>query len=149
LQFYKDNGIVRIGFSKNQKKIRFSYMQPNEKIICPACGEPSMAKLQVKMDGFRKTGEVLVCMLCNAELTEVNTAEQQSDAARNDQKLHDLGMLLGAVPVATARLTAADDEKRFCKDCKHFLKHPFVDRCDLDNHPVEAMDDCSNFAPRN
>ena len=124
-------------------------MQPNEKIICPVCGEPSMAKLKVKMDGFCKVGEVLTCMLCNAELENaVKTAENDAASARNSQKLHDLGMLLGAVPVATARLTAATDEKRFCKDCKHFLRHPFTDRCELDNHPVEAMGDCEKFEPR-
>ena len=121
-------------------------MQINEKIICPVCGEPSMAKLKTQMDGFRKVGEVLVCMMCNAEL-EPYRAETAAAVAET-RKLNDLGVLLGAVPVARARLTAADDEKRFCKDCAHFMPHPFVDRCDIDNHPVEAMDDCDKFAKR-
>ena len=43
---------------------------------------------------------------------------------------------------------AADEEKRFCKDCKHFLKHPFVDRCEIDNKPVDPMDDCEKFEKR-
>ena len=122
-------------------------MQANEKITCPVCKEPSMAKSKTKFDGFNKVGEVLVCMLCGAEL---GTAESlaEADAVRNDQKIHDLGVLLGAAPAARARLAAADDEKRFCKDCKHFLKHPFVDRCDLDNHPVDPMDDCDKFQKR-
>ena len=122
-------------------------MQANEKIICPVCGEPSMSKLKTKLDGFRKVGEILVCMLCNAELGSVDSPDAAGDA-QNDKKLHDLGMLLGAAPVARARLTAADDEKRFCKDCVHFLAHPFVDRCELDNRPVEGMDDCEHFRKR-
>ena len=43
-------------------------MQVNDKIICPACKEASIAKLKNKMDGFTQVGRVLVCMLCGAEL---------------------------------------------------------------------------------
>ena len=123
-------------------------MQPNEKIICPFCHESSIAKAKTKLDGFTPVGTVLVCMLCNAELAGLEEASTENTTAPESQKLQDLGVLLGAAPAARARLAAADDEKRFCKDCAHFLKHPFVDRCDLDNHPVEAMDDCEKFAPR-
>ena len=122
-------------------------MQPNEKITCPFCKEPSMAKVKNVLDGFTKVGEVLVCMLCGAELGTVETSAQ-ANSVQSNQKIHDLGVLLGAAPAARARLAAADDEKRFCKDCKHFLKHPFVDRCDLDNHPVDPMDDCDKFQKR-
>ena len=121
-------------------------MQANEKIICPACKEASIAKLKNKMDGFTKVGEVLVCMLCGTELEAYKTPENATGG--KEKKLEQLGMLLGAAPSATVRLAAADDEKRFCKDCKHFLKHPFVDRCDIDNHPVDPMDDCKNFEKR-
>lgn len=119
-------------------------MQANEKITCPVCHEPSIAKLKNKLDGFTKVGEVLVCMLCGAELGTLETSSGDQSTG-DEHKLHDLGMLLGAVPVATARLAAAENEKRFCKDCTHFLKHPFVDRCDLDNHPVDPMDDCEKY----
>ena len=123
-------------------------MRPNEKIICPFCKESSIAKVKTKLDGFTPVGEVLYCMLCNAELGALESEENQSLLTPDDQKIQDLGALLGAAPPARARLAAADDEKRFCKDCVHFLKHPFVDRCDLDNHPVEAMDDCVKFQKR-
>lgn len=121
-------------------------MLPNEKIICPACKEESMAKLKNKMDGFTTVGKVLVCMLCGAELEEYKASE--TAAGGNEKKLEQLGMLLGAAPSATVRLAAADEDKRFCKDCKHFLKHPFVDRCEIDNKPVDPMDDCEKFEKR-
>ena len=121
-------------------------MQPNDKIICPVCKEESMAKLQNKMDGFTAVGKVLVCMLCGAELEAYKAPE--SAAGGKEKRLEQLGMLLGAAPSATVRLAAADEEKRFCKDCKHFLKHPFVDRCDIDNKPVDPMGDCGNFEKR-
>ena len=121
-------------------------MLPNDKIICPACKEESMAKLKNKMDGFTTVGKVLVCMLCGAELEEYKASE--TAAGGNEKKLEQLGMLLGAAPSAMVRLAAADEEKRFCKDCKHFLKHPFVDRCEIDNKPVDPMDDCEKFEKR-
>ena len=116
-------------------------MQPNEKITCPFCHEQSIAKKKTKFDGFTQLGEVLVCMLCNAELGPVESAATQSAAGK-------LAALLGAAPPAAARLAAAENEKRFCKDCRHFLPHPFVDRCELDNRPVEAMGDCEKYIPR-
>ena len=121
-------------------------MLPNDKIICPVCKEESMAKLKNKMDGFTTVGKVLVCMLCGAELEAYKASE--TAAGGKEKKLEQLGMLLGAAPSATVRLAAADEEKRFCKDCKHFLKHPFVDRCEIDHKPVDPMDDCEKFEKR-
>lgn len=121
-------------------------MQVNDKIICPACKEASIAKLKNKMAGFTKVGQVLACMLCGAEL-ETYTPPENATGGK-EKKLEQLGMLLGAAPSAPVRLAAADDEKRFCKDCRHFLKHPFVDRCDIDNNPVDPMDDCPQFEKR-
>lgn len=121
-------------------------MQPNDKIICPVCNEASIAKLKNKMDGFTQVGKILTCMLCGAELETYK--EPESATGGKEKKLEQLGMLLGAAPSAPVRLAAADDEKRFCKDCKHFLKHPFVDRCDITSAPVDPMDDCKNFEKR-
>ncbi|MBE6369325.1 MAG: hypothetical protein E7056_04085 [Lentisphaerae bacterium] len=121
-------------------------MQPNEKLLCPHCKEQSMAKLRNKMDGFKKVGEELVCMLCNKVLAPY---EPQASAPTTGNRLKALGELLGGGEQSAAiQLTAGADEKRFCKDCRHFMPHPFVDRCDLDNRPVEAMDDCGEFTPR-
>ena len=123
-------------------------MQSNEKIICPVCKEESMLKIKNKLDGFTQVGKVFVCMLCNAEIGPVPENSSADESAADNSKLDKLGLLLGAVPAATARLAAADNEKRFCKDCKHFLKHPFTDRCDIDNKPVDPMVECGNFEKR-
>ncbi len=122
-------------------------MRANEKIICPVCGEPSVAKLTAKLDGFKKVGDLLTCLVCGAELGPV-AAPDAEGAVQEDRKLHDLGLLLGAAPEARVRLTAAPAEQRFCKDCANFLEHPFVTRCALDNRPVEAMGDCPNYRKR-
>ena len=121
-------------------------MRANEKIVCPVCHEPSMAKLHTRREGFTPVGEELICMLCGAVL---GTPENPSDNAAGEAKLRDLSLLLGAAPAAPARLAAASTEQRFCKDCEHFLAHPFVSRCALDQHAIEdVMSDCSHYSAR-
>ena len=41
-----------------------------------------------------------------------------------------------------------DGSVRFCRDCKHYLRHPFVSRCLLTGRDVEPMGDCPSFTPR-
>lgn len=121
-------------------------MRANEKIICPVCREASMAKLRTRHEGFAPVGEELVCMLCGAVL---GAPEESGRNAAEEKRLRDLSLLLGAAPAAPARLAAASTEQRFCKDCVHFLAHPFVSRCALDQHAIEdAMGDCPRYAAR-
>jgi len=120
-------------------------MRANEKITCPVCGETSVAKLKLRLDGFTPAGEELVCMLCGAGL---GAPEMETAAGPGAEKLHDLGVLLGAAPAAPARLAAATAEQRFCKDCVYFIEHPFVTRCALDQHAADAMADCPRYVAR-
>lgn len=121
-------------------------MRANEKIVCPVCHEQSVAKLHTRREGFTPVGEELVCMLCGAAL---GAPETPGKNAAQEAKLRDLGLLLGAAPEAPARLAAASTEQRFCKDCAHFLAHPFVSRCALDQHAIEdVMSDCVHYAVR-
>jgi len=121
-------------------------MRANDKITCPACGETSVAKRKPRLDGFTPVGEELVCMLCGASLGAPE-ADEAADASATE-KLHNLGLLLGAAPVAPVRLAAATAETHFCKDCIHFVVHPYGARCALDRHSVEAMADCPHYAAR-
>ena len=121
-------------------------MRANEKTVCPVCHEPTMAKLRARREGFIQVGEELVCMLCGAVL---GVPDAPAPHAAADAKLKDLGLLLGAAPAAPARLAAASTEQRFCKDCMHFIAHPFAARCALDQHAIaDAMGDCPRYAVR-
>ena len=145
LLFSLDSVIVAEGL-QNHSELRSSLMRANEKIVCPVCHEASMAKLHIRREGFAPVGEELRCMLCGAVL---GTPEATGKTAAGEAKLRDLSLLLGAAPAAPARLAAASTEQRFCKDCVHFLAHPFVSRCALDQHAIEdAMGDCPRYAVR-
>ena len=93
-----------------------------------------------------------VDLLSKEAISKVLAAEAEASAIRERAEADARGMVEACEKTCaeeqTAALTAAADEKRFCKDCVHFMPHPFVDRCDLDNHPVDPMDDCSEFALR-
>lgn len=98
------------------------------------------------MTGWVKTGEVLKCASCSAVIETLcgeKKAENGSSAA--SEAAERLRGFLGEEPLKKPEWNAGPSERRFCKDCVHLVKHPFVLRCDLDNHPVESMDDCPKF----
>ncbi len=116
-------------------------MRENEVIQCPRCHEKSIAKRRNRMDGFRKTGEVLACMLCGAELQELAPAEK-TEAAPATAKADALATLLNTAAESRVHLRLDEAERRFCRDCAHYLKHPFLSRCTLREEEVNPMGDC-------
>ena len=115
-------------------------MKAGDVFRCPACGQESIVKVHRKMDGFRCLGEELVCMLCGAVLPE----EAPAGKGGAVKSANPLAALLGVEDAAPERL--ADDSGRgFCRDCKHYISHPFLSRCDLHDRGVNPMDDCPDF----
>lgn len=45
-------------------------------------------------------------------------------------------------------LPEIDNSVHFCRDCKHYLFHPYKSRCCLKEIDVEPMDDCPSFSMR-
>lgn len=74
------------------------------------------------------------------------TEEVGNDTAKND-KLGALASLMGEAPASLPSLVN-ENESRFCKDCRHFLRHPFLSRCLLHSRATEPMDDCADFTPQ-
>jgi hypothetical protein len=125
---------------------------PGESFHCAACGRESVAKKQALMDGWRCVGEAIVCAFCGAPVAapqagEAKAAGEPAPAAASAAALNRLAAFLDTTPEAAPEFK--DKEKgRFCKDCRHYFKHPFYSRCLLHEKPVEPMDDCDDFAPR-
>ena len=118
-------------------------MKPGEPFRCPACGEDSIVKMRRKMDGFRCVGEELVCMLCGAALPPEKKAKPAETPARPNA----LADLLGVEETAPERL-ADDGVRKFCRDCRYCIIHPFLSRCDLFDRAADPMGDCPRFAPK-
>jgi hypothetical protein len=118
-------------------------VEPGALTICPGCGEESFIKLQAVMDGWEKTGEVMVCSLCGHEFGKYTPPAEKTD--KTADKTAALAALLGGVTVERVKLTVDDDEKRFCRDCIHCVEHPFELHCTKHDKSVGAMDDCTFF----
>ncbi|MBQ4107385.1 MAG: hypothetical protein IJC73_07395 [Lentisphaeria bacterium] len=119
-------------------------MKAGELFQCPHCGEESLVKKQALMDGFRKTGEILICALCQARVGE--PAAPGADGGVED-RCRNLAALLGGDEREKTVLTA-DAGTRFCRDCRHFIAHPFLARCGLNGEPADPMADCPEFTAR-
>ncbi|NLF19015.1 MAG: hypothetical protein GX595_17435 [Lentisphaerae bacterium] len=125
--------------------------KPGESFLCRACGRESLAKVKKVMDGWRCTGEVVLCAFCQAPVAPATTpaasAASRDSGAANAAALRRLAALLDTEPAAAPRLADAT-RGHFCKDCRHFLRHPFYSRCLHHEKNVEPMEDCDDFDPR-
>ncbi|MGD9498468.1 MAG: hypothetical protein AB7Y46_19395 [Armatimonadota bacterium] len=128
--------------------------KPGETFLCRACGHESVAKVKKLMDGWRCTGEVILCAFCQTPVTSPSSSAPSApspvgaaDSAADAAALRRLAALLDTEPAAPPRLADAA-RGCFCKDCRHFLRHPFYSRCLLHEKNVEPMEDCDDFDPR-
>ena len=115
---------------------------------CPSCGEKLTVSRRNIYEGFSVAGWEEKCIFCgfitaaSADGAEKNTAADTAPAG-----VSGLAALLGEEHGQRKTvLQSSADERRFCRICRHFLQHPFTPRCAIDNHPVDPMDDCPQFA---
>lgn len=120
-------------------------LRPGKPAVCPACGQESVAKLARKMDGWTYVGQHLCCALCGAHWGNIPVVASDDGAAA--ERLEALAGLLGEeLPEPPKALTPGSTI--FCRDCLHFMRHPFRDRCLLHGTDVGPMDDCDRFEQR-
>lgn len=119
-------------------------MNAGDAVDCPRCGGKTILKTKNKMDGFSIVGNCLVCALCGAEFGEASTAPETSVERKSADRL---AALLGDVapPEPGADLTPEADYGRFCRNCIHFIEHPFQTRCGRDGKEADPMGECAHF----
>jgi len=127
---------------------------------CPHCGRESVVVVQGQFDGWKKVGEVFVCGLCEKPLGPVNDGNQSTAASEQEGEgeAQRARALLGlgeeaanaqqSSPANLLDLDLQESSAHFCRDCRHYLIHPFISRCLLHDTPVEPMGDCSEFQER-
>jgi len=118
-------------------------LKAGEKIRCPHCGEDTFVKSKPKMDGWTRIGDVLVCALCGAELG----TPENSDRAAAPSSAAALAALLGEAPAPKLRLDPGSEHRRFCRNCRHRIEHPFVLRCGRDGREIDPGGCCATFEP--
>ena len=121
-----------------------------QRIVCPLCGKRSAVKIHHRIENFKVVESLAVCALCQKPLPKPTQPEEQ------EKKPSALAELLGMTAEDEQKMREkreaeknilGDTSRRFCKDCRHYIKHPFLSRCGLNNHGVEPMDDCERFEP--
>ena len=120
-----------------------------ESFMCAACASRSVVKCERVMDGWTCLGERLICALCAAPVpgTDIVSLGKSKEPSANEaaqQRLKALAGFLDTTP-ETRPVVDLSERGNFCKDCLHFLRHPFVSRCLYHERDVEPMDDCDDF----
>ena len=113
---------------------------------CPECGEESFPKKKLITDGWKVTGEIEVCALCDAQWSKSvspgKEPESKADSSRNR-----LAALLGGDMPEKVKLSGSAD-KRFCRNCRYFIIHPFKTLCALSDEETDPMGECKKFSDR-
>ena len=117
-------------------------MKAGDKVRCPVCGEETVVKSKPKMEGWTRVGDVLVCALCDAE---VGTPEAPGGGASSSAAASALAALLGEAPAPKLRLDPGTEHRRFCRNCRNRIEHPFVLRCGRDGREIDPGGCCENF----
>ena len=122
-------------------------MKRGDEFDCPHCGANTFLKQESILDsaGWKKIGEALFCASCSEKIEEITEEKKIETVNANRNDLSALADLLGTKPEETVRLQEDLGDTHFCKDCKHFIVHPFMDRCSLHDKTVNPMDDCSDY----
>ena len=124
-------------------------MKAGDEIICKHCGANSFLVKKTIMDGWTKTGEVLICSSCSKVIQDIseNNKQLENEKTKREKKasLEKLSGFLGTEQIKKPIIKSEDHEKHFCRDCKHYISHPFLDRCSLHKKEVNPMDDCESF----
>ncbi len=117
-------------------------MNPGQEIKCPHCGRNSFLVKKSLMDGWTKLGDILACSSCSAKIEDVKTGQK---APCRKETVSKLASFLDTEEEAKPEIKSSEDERHFCRDCVHFISHPFMNRCELHRKNVEPMDDCPSF----
>lgn len=119
-------------------------MKQGDEIVCPHCKKESFLVKTNIMDGWTFKGEILICSLCKQKIADIKKDGKKNTPASDSGKLDKLVAFLGEVKAARPTIEN-NEEKTFCRDCKYYISHPFMNRCNLHTKGINPMDDCPDF----
>ena len=74
--------------------------------------------------------------------------DEKAKATDSSNKFSKLENLLLEKKKDGPKIESKEGERNFCRDCMHFISHPFLTRCGLHKKNVEPMEDCDKFAAK-
>ncbi len=125
-------------------------MKAGDKARCAKCGNETYLVLKSEMNGWHKTGDMLACSICSAKIADLDDTQIPDNKKQEiSERKSRLAEILGTAEEKKPEIIAHESELQFCRDCLHFIRHPFHDRCGLHDKTVEPMEDCPDFAKKN
>ena len=119
-------------------------MKANDKIRCPFCGENTVVKEKRSFSDWQLSAPELVCALCGKKLADVSAdSETPASAAKNR-----LAELLGGGEDQAVSLAPASEHRVWCRNCVHFIAHPFKSLCARTQQEADPMGECGSFQDR-
>ena len=112
-------------------------MGMNVEIVCSACGADALLRREPVYEGFKKTGERLLCSACGHEFAsedDVPFKEKRQPA-----------LFTEADRPEKVEVFRSDEKGHNCRHCEHYVVNPFVQRCAIHHREVEATDLCRDF----
>ena len=112
-------------------------------IVCRACGKDTLIRRDPVYDGFRKTGERLLCASCG------HVYAGEADVPFRIEKRPSI--FSDADKSRKVEVFRENEKGHTCRYCKHYLVNPFTQRCGVHFKEVQATDSCDDFeakAPR-
>jgi len=119
-------------------------MKKGDRVSCPVCGESTIVKVLPVMDGWTRKRNGFFCALCGAKLGDAAQDSAPANAASHEER-DKLAALLDLTEKDTAKPQLEHEKNHFCRDCRHFVIHPFFSHCTLDAEKTDPMGDCVNF----
>ena len=111
-----------------------------QEFTCPQCGMCAVVREEEIVEGlFEVVGKRHVCSSCGWQIPE-NQIEAPVKGADSRQALFG-----DETPIDDGPMLSDTDTTRFCKNCRHYLKSPFLSRCLLHKRDVEPMGICEHF----
>ncbi|HJO94082.1 MAG TPA: hypothetical protein QF753_11820 [Victivallales bacterium] len=118
-------------------------MKAGDEVNCPHCNQDVFLVKKTIMDGWTKVGEILVCSMCNKKISDLVLKDEKNRKEQKNSSIDKLASFLKTEQEEKSELKK--ENKYFCRDCTHFVSHPFLDRCSYFDKNINPMDDCSNF----
>ena len=117
-------------------------------IVCPHCGEKTLPKdKKIYDDGFNLKEVKTVCAFCGGEVAPSDSGAEEPQK-RSAAAAERLSALLGGEKVEKISFAPDAGDGRNCLHCRHYIKHPFMDRCGITLQEIDVMGSCGKFDPR-
>lgn len=109
-------------------------------IICTYCGAEAFLKREPVYEGFKKTGEELICSACGGVFASEEEVPFKASVAAPK-------IFTEADRSKKVKVFNEGENRQICRYCANYVVNPFMQFCSHHKKEVQATDSCSRFTP--